>query len=108
MPDNSVLLYTEELCKVLVTSYEKFSSSGDVSQVSFTIEPGRKYLKVVADLRGQRSVHCFVDGENGNVYKAASWKAPAKGFRYNLLSPESRERCFRRADWLGSYLYLRP
>ncbi len=27
---------------------------------------------------GSRSVYCFVDLENGDVLKSASWKAPAK------------------------------
>ena len=30
------------------------------------------------------SVHCFVDKETGEVYKPASWKAPAKIVRYDL------------------------
>ena len=30
------------------------------------------------------SVHAFVDKKTGEVYKAASYKAPAKIVRYNL------------------------
>jgi len=41
------------------------------------------------------------------VYKPASWKAPAKHERFNLLVIQSREECFERADWAGSFLYMR-
>ena len=77
------------------------------SDYDFFIEEGRKYLKVVMDARGSKSVHAFVDKKTGEVYKAASFKAPAKIVRYNLLEINSREECFARADWAGSYLYIR-
>ena len=54
-----------------------------------------------------KSVHAFVDKKTGEVFKPASFKAPAKIVRYNLLSIESREECFERADWAGGYLYIR-
>ena len=73
----------------------------------FFIEEGRKYHKIVMDAHGSKSVHAFVDKKTGEVYKAASYKAPAKIVRYNLLEIASREECFSRADWAGSYLYLR-
>lgn len=72
-----------------------------------TIEEGRKYLKVITSSHGSNSVHCFVDKCTGEVYKSATWKSPAKGVRYNLLDSASRNECYRRADWSGSYLYLR-
>jgi len=59
------------------------------------------------DSSGSRSVHAFVDRMTGEVYKSASWKSPAKGVRYNLLIISSREECMMRADWSGSYLYVR-
>ena len=55
---------------------------------------------------GAKSVHAFVEKKFGNVYKAASWKAPAKHIRFNLLDDNSREECFARADWAGGYLYM--
>ena len=73
----------------------------------FVVESGRKYHKIVqTDSSGCNSVHAFVDKKTGEVYKAASYKAPAKIVRYNLLNIESREKCFERADWAGGYLYL--
>lgn len=47
---------------------------------------GRKYAKIVSvNSDGvSSSVFCFVNTENGDVLKAASWKAPAKGARGNI------------------------
>ena len=73
----------------------------------FFIEEGRKYLKIVMDARGSKSVHAFVDKKTGEVYKAASYKAPAKGVRFDLRLIEQREWLLENADWAGSYLYAR-
>lgn len=51
-----------------------------------TAEPGRKYIKLVVVSGGQTSVYCFLDME-GNIYKAASWKAPAKYIRGSVFNP---------------------
>ena len=80
----------------------------EIGIYQFVIESGRKYHKIVMITEdGARSVHAFVDKKTGEVYKSASWKSPAKGVRYNLLMIPSREECLMRADWAGSYLYLR-
>ena len=51
----------------------------------FVVETGRKYHKIVqTDNSGCQSVHAFVDKKTGELYKAASFKAPAKGVRYDL------------------------
>ena len=74
----------------------------------FTIEEGRKYLKIVqTDTSGGRAVHAFVDKKTGEVYKSASFKAPAKGVRYDLRLIKDREWLLENADWAGSYLYMK-
>jgi phage-related protein len=74
----------------------------------YIIDSGRKYHKVIMiDSSGGRSVHAFVDRKTGEVYKSASWKAPAKGIRYDLRIIEQREWLYANADWAGGYLYLR-
>lgn len=75
--------------------------------MEFYIKPGRKYLKIMMKDGTHGSVHAFVDKKTGDVYKAASIKAPAKGVRYNLLDDDSREKCFSECDWAGSYLYIK-
>lgn len=47
-------------------------------------------------------VHCFIGAIDGSVYKAESWKAPAKGARYNTM-----EEALKHADASGSYLYAK-
>jgi len=74
----------------------------------FYPETGRKYHKIImVDSSGGRSVHAFVDKKTGEVYKSASWKAPAKGVRYDLRIINQREWLLENADWAGGYLYIK-
>lgn len=69
---------------------------------------GRKYHKIFMTLDGRRdSIHAFIDKKTGDVFKPATAKAPAKIVRFNLLIIKEREEMLSRADWAGSYLYLR-
>ena len=79
---NAVLGHTFALCEALRMDYErKYDRTG----YEFYPETGRKYHKIImVDSSGGRSVHAFVDKKTGEVYKSASWKAPAKGVRYDL------------------------
>jgi hypothetical protein len=72
-----------KLAEEIAVAYRKahFPTLGDPSM---SIEKGSRYARIVRT-DGQRSVvHCFVDLTNGDVLKAASWKAPAKHARANL------------------------
>lgn len=72
----------------------------------YYFEKGRKYARIIMQTpEGQRSAHAFVDMNTADVYKAASWKGPAKGIRYNLLDEKSKEEMYKRADWAGAHLY---
>ena len=105
-PTEIVDKHTNTLCGVLTDDFTRRHPNSD--PYKFYIESGRKYHKIVMETESQsRSVHAFVDKKTGDVYKPASFKAPAKIVRYNLLSIESREQCFERADWAGGYLYVR-
>ena len=75
----------------------------------FIIETGRKYHKIIMVTESDsRSVHGFVDKKTGEVYMAASWKAPAKnGVRFDLRIIEQREWVLENCDWAGGYLYKR-
>ncbi len=44
---------------------------------TFCIVKGSKYDKIKGDPGG---VHCFVKKDDGTIWKAASWSAPAKNF----------------------------
>ena len=72
----------------------------------FYIESGRKYHKIWMETDdNSRSVHAFVDMKTGEVYKPATFKAPAKHVRFNLLLINDREWLLEHADWAGGYLY---
>jgi hypothetical protein len=76
--------------------------------IDYQVETGKKYHKVIfVDGGGQRSVHCFIDKNTGEVYKSASWKSPAKGVRYDLRLIKDREYLLANADWSGGYLYAK-
>lgn len=86
---------------------DKLAMGENVDQFIYTL--GKKYAKIihVTSHGGQKSSHAFVDLKTGDVYKSATWSAPAKGIRYNLLDEQSRTAMYQRADWAGGYLYLR-
>ena len=119
--------WTLMLCDALEHNYieeairrQKFFAANDSSDFSnkrieeikngdhykFTIEEGRKYLKIMqTDTSDGRAVHAFVDKKTGELYKAASFKAPAKGVRFDLRLIQQREWVFENCDWAGGYLY---
>ena len=102
----NVRKFTLMLCDALELDFSRRQPKSDPYKF-YIEEGGRKYHKVVMETNSQqRSVHAFVDKKTGEVYKPASFKSPAKIVRYRLLEIESREECFSRADWAGSYLYL--
>ena len=95
--------------------------NGTANLMKFKVYTGKRYYKIVQQefetWEGSRnygkyadgSVHAFVDKETGDVYKPASWKAPAKHIRFTfqnvdhlkfLLNPDN-------VDWAGGYLYIR-
>lgn len=82
-------------------------------KVRLVLERGHKYTKVVKEEKwdedkdwGSRSVHAFIDNANGDIYKAATWKAPAKnGARFNVVN--DFDRLIEVCDIYGSYLYKR-
>lgn len=101
-----ILHYTEVLCEALAQNFRS-RNNGKLDGYTFTIETARKYHRVIMTTGGgSRSIHAFVDTKNGDVYKAASWKAPAKHVRFNVLDEASRELMLSKADWSGGYLYL--
>ena len=78
------------------------------TDIDYVIESGKKYHKIIMiDGGSSRSVHAFVDKKTGELYKSASWKAPAKGVRYDLRLIEQREQVLAHCDWAGGYLYAK-
>lgn len=63
------------------TDYMK-SSFPTLTVHELQMSEGKRYIKFTRD----GSVRAFIDKENGDVLKAASWKAPAKGARGNVFA----------------------
>ena len=69
---------------------------------------GKKFCKLITRNKDGSggSVLCFITAD-GDVYKPASWKAPAKHVRFRLLDDKSYEEALRRAEFSGGWLYMR-
>lgn len=85
------------------------SCAGKMDDKVFTITNGRKYAKVVSTYSdgNHNSVFCFIDRKTGDVYKAATWKSPAKHVRYTITDEESAQELAHKSDAYGSFLYMR-
>jgi len=92
--------------------------NGTWNGMKFRIQKGRKFYKIIAqeydtfrDRNEYRdgSVHAFVDKKTGEIYKAESWKSPAKYVRYDMRIINQREFVLNPANcgWAGGYLYMR-
>ena len=97
-------------------------NNGTANLYKFTYTTGKKFHKVyflqyeeASEYYGTKagyksgSVHCFIDKQTGEVYKPASWKAPAKHVRFDLRLIQDREFLFNpnNIDWAGGHLYMR-
>ena len=112
MPENHSY-YKEQLDSI---------ENGTANLYKFDYQVGKKYIKVfnlqyseASDYynrpAGYRagSVTAFIDKNTGEVYKPASWKAPAKHVRYDLRIIRHREFLHnpKNVDWAGGHLYMR-
>ena len=117
--------WTQTYCDTLTENYKQHSISmhqnftSDLSKEQLeSIKNGRKYYKIMQhefdtfrDRNEYRegSVHAFVDKNTGEVYKPASYNAPAKHVRYDLRVINDRVKLHdpRYTGWAGGYLYMR-
>ena len=95
--------------------------NGTANLMKFKVYSGKRYYKIVQQefvtweksrnygKYADGSVHAFVDKKTGQVYKPASWAAPAKHVRFDLRIIREREFLFNsnNTGWAGGYLYLR-
>ena len=91
-------------------------NDGTFKGMKFSITSGKKYLKIISNDWDERreewrsgGVHAFVNKHTGEIYKAASWSAPAKHVRYDLRIIRDREYVLNpdNCGWSGGYLYMR-
>ena len=106
--NNTQLKITEHCWDLCDRLTEDFARRHPKSSMDFLLDSsGRKYHKIweVSGRNGSKSCHAFIDKKTGEVYKPASYKAPAKGVRFNLLIIEERKFVLENCDWAGGYLY---
>ena len=112
LPENHPY-YKEQLQKI---------EDGTANLYKFDYKVGKKFIKVF-NLQYQESndyynrkagyragsVTAFIDKNTGEVYKPASWKAPAKHVRFDLRIIREREYLLnpKNCDWAGGHLYMR-
>ena len=101
--ETRIEMWAMDLVDALEADFNK-SYPNSSNPVKFETKIGRKYIKI-NQING--GVHAFIDKNTGEVYKPASWRAPAKHVRYDLRIIREREICLARADWAGGYLYMR-
>ena len=93
-------------------------NDGTANLYKFDYKVGKKFIKVFnlqydtfQDRNEYRagSVTAFIDKNTGEVYKPASWKAPAKHVRFDLRIIREREYLLnpKNCDWAGGHLYMR-
>ena len=101
--------YQEQLEKI---------ENGTANLYKWDYKVGKKFIKVFnlqfdtfRDRNEYRagSVTAFIDKNTGEVYKPASWKAPAKHVRFDLRIIKDREFLLnpKNCDWAGGHLYMR-
>ena len=92
--------------------------NGTANLYKWDYKVGKKFIKVFNlqfdTFRGRNeyragSVTAFIDKNTGEVYKPASWKAPAKHVRFDLRIIREREFLLnpKNCDWAGGHLYMR-
>lgn len=86
----------EQLSSFLMTLEEHLSKHSKILKVSspvLSVMKGRRYARIVEERQEQRSVYAFVDMSNGDLLLPATWKAPAKHARGNILDGTALAAC---------------
>jgi hypothetical protein len=98
--------------RIARTGYNERQAPGNT--VYFSLMQGKKYARIVLNqgpgVFGTGSSYAFVDND-GNIYKSAGWKAPAKGVRGTVDEVVSGQgyfagNSFDLAAYSTSWLYL--
>ena len=105
--ENKVIDATHAFLDVINERFQQYCERANLTHCRsdyFAIDSiGRKYIKISHFEKGNdsgRSVHSFVDKKTGDIYKAQTWKAPAKHARGNVF-------CSRGKDALNSGYLVR-
>lgn len=103
--DSQRLTTLLERIQLLAEAINASANPHNAEPFTLETEVGQRYIRLVTGTGYGRSVHAFVNIENGDLLKAAGWKAPAKGARGNLLNDDTFAYILTKADRYGRYLY---
>ena len=101
-------------CKKLTYNSHDYYRKNDMAyRPVYKSAGGRKFIRVKSfetaksrmspDYTDKGSIHCFVNSENGDIYKPASWKAPHLNGDYvrgNIFDPTTFENTDPHGGWL--------
>ena len=103
-----------EDCRTYAAEQLAGIANGTERLMKFKLSEGKKYWKVIQQNPNSEggysdaSVVAFI-AFNGQVFKPASWRAPAKGVRFDFRIIKEREAALdpAKATWTGGSLYYR-
>ncbi len=90
-----VLEFITRAQKVVDVSYRKFMPETKMAIPQLTVTFGIKYARIIVD---KGSAWGFINLENGDLLRAASWKTPAKHARGNIFDEHGG---VKRITWTG-------
>jgi hypothetical protein len=82
-PSDKLTKWIEEARKAMEENTKKEFPTCEVNWCTLGADFGPSYIRVWRDslkYSGHKSAYCFLDYQ-GNIFKASSWKSPAKGIR---------------------------
>ena len=110
-PELKAEYLTECLLEVVNNQWKvNATESGHTSYSKLEYSVGKKYIKVnqfrvhADNSFSNNGVFMFIDKESGACYKPASFKAPAKGIRFQIEQLVDQPEI---VDPYGSFLYVR-
>lgn len=91
-------IINEKLSKALDLYFKNcYEIAGDIYNFSYRV--GGKNIKVIMEDKNggySKSVHSFISLETGDIFKPASWNAPAKGKRGNIYDEDGGRKALTR------------
>lgn len=72
-----------------IINNSRIGNHANLSKPVISMTKGKKYIKILRDT----SAYAFISYENGDIFKAASWKAPAKHPRGNIFAEDKGMGC---------------
>jgi hypothetical protein len=93
-PDQTILKWIEDARKAMEENTQKEWPTCNLNWNTLAADFGPSFIRLWVDSpiypNSRKSAYCFLDYQ-GNIYKAAGWKAPAKGIRGHIEKKNPRE-----------------